>query len=398
MGDIALFLDLDNFTIGVKHASLNFNIDLLLTYLEDVLDGRVVLRRAYSDSRQNNKLLRQLATVGFVIQSAVDVSGYGKNLADMQIVVDAIETLLSGKIYDTYVLVTGDRDFTPLVQCLRQHGKQVIGIGVKHTASYSLTHLCDNYIYYKDIASFHQHSDMSVRELLVRVLDELLPSVGRIQASMVKQRMNELSNNRFDHTVYTNGNFTQFLKDYPDLLEIYHEDTTTYVYKVKSTPKRVMLHEKYRTGLKKQRLRVVLPYDLRVTIIKDMVKILERNEELQWRQLQRALADLYAKQRSIDVSNNAINDILLLSRKAHVIRTSKAASLAVAPVKLQLCAEKLVREAVIYCDATYLQAIQSLDEKFDVEEAALTLYGSTDYVAYLQVVLQKIEKNQIQTA
>ncbi|MCB8943627.1 MAG: NYN domain-containing protein [Ardenticatenaceae bacterium] len=391
MGDIALFLDLDNFAIGAKHANLNFDIDLLLNYLEETLEGRVVLRRAYGDSRQNNKLLRQLATAGFIIQTAVDVSGYGKNLADMQIVVDAISTLLANQPYDIYVLITGDRDFTPLVQCLRQHGKQVIGIGVKHTASYSLAHLCDDYLYYKDITTFVQQPALHVRDLLIHVLDELLHDTNRIQASVVKQRLNDLSNNRFDHSQHTDGNFTQFLKGYPDLIDIYHEDTTTYVCRPQTAPTETLLHEKYRTGLKKMRLRVVLAADLRIKVIKDMIKILEKNEEMEWRELQSSLADYYAKQNDVEVSKNAINDVLLLSRKAQVIRTAKAASLAMAPVSLQINSSKLVRGAVVQCDAVYLQAIQSLEERFDIEEAALALYESTEYVPYLQVILQKIE-------
>ena len=390
MSDIALFLDLDNFTIGARQANLHLDVDRLLAYIEETLAGRVVLRRAYGDSRQNNKLLRQLATAGFVIQTAVDVSGYGKNLADMQIVVDAMETLLTGQLYDTYVLITGDRDFAPLVQCLRQHGKQVVGIGIKHTASYSLANLCDKYIFYKAIAFSEQQTKFGARDLLVRVLEELFSADGdRVQASVVKQRMKDLSNNEFDHTKYTEGNFSQFLKEHPDLVGVYHEDTTTYVCQPQPASSEIPLRERYRTGLKKLRLRVVVPSDLRVALIRDMIKILERDDEIPWRALLESLFDLYVNQKMINVSKNAINDILLLSRKATVIRTSKGASLATAPVRMQLSSNRLFRDSVVHCDATYLQAIQSLDEPFDIEEASLALYGSIDYVAYLQVVLQK---------
>jgi hypothetical protein len=164
------------------------------------------------------------------------------------------------------VLITGDRDFTPLVQALRQHGKWVIGVGIKHTASYSLANLCDDYIYYKDILSFGQEPEIPARDLLVRVLDELfLAGTNRVPSSVVKQRMNDLSGGKFDHTLYAPGNFTQFLKEYPDLIEIYHEDSTTYVCRPQTSPDE-LLHEKYRTGLKKQRLRVVLPARLRIDL------------------------------------------------------------------------------------------------------------------------------------
>lgn len=394
MNNIALFLDLDNFTIGARHARLTFDIDVVLSYIEEKIDGRIVLRRAYGDSRQNPRLLRQLATAGFVIEAAVDVSGYGKNLADMQIVVEAMETLLTDHQYDTYVLITGDRDFTPLVQCLRQHGKWVVGFGIKHTASYSLANLCDQYIYYKDISVGEQPTEVQIRELLVQARDDLLTEdVTRVQASVLKQRMNDLSNNNFDHSKYSEGNFRQFLGNYPDLVEVKHEDTTTFVSRPQLRPEVPLLHLKYRTGLKKQRLRVVLPSDLRITILKELIATLRRNPEMQWRELLESLFDYYMNLGMSDVSKNAINDILLLARKSQIIRTLKGNSLATAPVKLQLSSDKPLKGAVIHCDAAYLQAIQSLVEPFDIREAALALYDSTDYVDYLQVVMQKYAQN-----
>jgi uncharacterized LabA/DUF88 family protein len=390
MNNIALFLDLDNFTIGARHARLTFDIDRVLAYIEENVNGRVVLRRAYGDSRQNHRLLRQLATAGFVIQATVDVSGYGKNLADMQIVVEAMETLLTDHQYDIYVLITGDRDFTPLVQSLRQHGKKVVGVGVKHTASYSLASLCDQYLFYKDISPIEQPTELQIRELLEQALDELLtPDVTSVQASVLKQRLTDLSNNNFDHTKYSEGNFRQFLGNYSDLVEVKHEDTTTYVCRPQSRPDVPPLHLKYRTGLKKQRLRVVLPSDVRITILKDMIATLNKNPETQWRELLESLFDYYMNLNMSDISKNAINDILLLARKSQIIRTLKGTSLATAPVKLQLNSDKPIKEAIIHCDVAYLQAIQSLSEPFDVQEVALALYDSTDYVSYIQFLLQK---------
>ena len=126
--------------------------------------------------------------------------------------------------------------------------------------------------------------------------------------------------------------------------------------------------------------------------------MLERNGEMQWRELQSGLADFYADKSNVDVSKNAINDVLLLSRKAQVIRTAKGATLAVAPVSLRINSEKMVRESVVRCDVVYLQAIQSLDEPFDIEEAAIALYESASYVTYLQALVQKIESGHLTVA
>ena len=141
--EVAILLDLDNLVIGAKQINLAFDINLVLDHIKKMTNGRIVLRQSYGDWRQDQQLMRELATAGFITQSAIRLNNFSKNLADMQIVVDTMETLIDGHQYSTYVLMTGDRDFTPLVQSLRKRGKQVIGLGVRHTTSQSFANLCD---------------------------------------------------------------------------------------------------------------------------------------------------------------------------------------------------------------------------------------------------------------
>ncbi|MCA9977246.1 MAG: NYN domain-containing protein, partial [Anaerolineales bacterium] len=112
--DVAVFLDLDNLVIGAKQANLTFNINLILDHIKKITNGRIVLRRSYGDWRQSRDQLKDLTSAGFTTQSTVPINNFSKNLADMQIVVDAMDTLVDGHQYSTYVLMTGDRDFTPL--------------------------------------------------------------------------------------------------------------------------------------------------------------------------------------------------------------------------------------------------------------------------------------------
>ena len=121
--DVAILLDLDNLVIGAKQINLSFDVNLVLEHIKKLTNGRIVLRHSYGDWRQDQQLMRDLATAGFVTQSAIRLNNFSKNLADMQIVVDTMETLIDGHQYSTYVLMTGDRDFTPLVQALRKRGK-----------------------------------------------------------------------------------------------------------------------------------------------------------------------------------------------------------------------------------------------------------------------------------
>ena len=96
-------------------------------------------------------MMEELTSAGFTTQATMRMSSFGKNLADMQIVVDAMDTLLDRHQYRTYVLITGDRDFTPLVQALHKRSKHVIGVGMRHAASRSLVQLCDHYAFYEDL-------------------------------------------------------------------------------------------------------------------------------------------------------------------------------------------------------------------------------------------------------
>jgi uncharacterized protein (TIGR00288 family) len=236
MNDAAIFLDLDNVTIGSAEAYIRFDVNLIVDHVREMTQGRVVLRRAYADWRQKEKLIKELAAAGFELQSTVRLGMADKNLADMQITVDAMETLVDGHQLSTYVLVTGDRDFMPLVHCLRKRGKQVIGIGLKPSSSRNLVTLCDHYVYYEDLKRPEhdlprpqKESGVDLEKLLIAALDDLGESPGtRIAASLVKQRMQMLSDNAFGQTPSGKGSFREFLNRYPHLVTVELDETTLY--------------------------------------------------------------------------------------------------------------------------------------------------------------------------
>ncbi len=383
--DVAIFLDLDNLVIGAKQANITFDIDLILQCIKERTNGRIVLRRSYGDSRQSQKVLEQLAKAGFTTQSTVRINNFSKNLADMQIVVDTMDTLVDGRQYSTYVLITGDRDFTPLVQALRKRGKHVIGVGIKHTASRSFVQLCDEYIFYEDMLPTPKLDDKEVRDILQKSLDELLKNSKRVRASVLKQRMIELSRGAFDKSQYGNQTFSKFLASFPDLVKVVQEGTTTYVERIgeeESTP----LHILYRRGLKKQRLRVVAAKE-RYLILRTALQLLNQSSTYHWRQLVDDVATTLANQ-SYTISKNAINAVMLAARAGEVIRVIKTGSLATAEVHLEIKGNKLFQEAVVRCDAAYLRGILDLPEPFNLKEATLALYEAEKFEPYLKSVLE----------
>ncbi len=326
--DVAILLDLDNLVIGAKQINLTFNINIVLEHIKKLTNGRIVLRRSYGDWRQDQQLMRELATAGFVTQSAIRLNNFSKNLADMQIIVDAMETLLDGQDYSTYVLMTGDRDFTPLVQSLRKRGKRVIGVGVRHTTSQSFASLCDQYIYYEEMVPKPQLNEAQVEELLRKCLQKLLGKEDRVRASVLKQHLSDASKGVFEKSKYGEGSFRKFLEMYPHLAAVIQVETTIYVtrpQKKKVAP--VPLHILYRRALKKQRLRVI-KREHRFTVLKDLIHLFSvatadsNAEQLRWRELIDSLSEAY-KNNGKDVSKNAINGGMLLARRAQAIRKLK---------------------------------------------------------------------------
>lgn len=391
--EVAIFLDLDNLVIGAKQANLTFDINYILDHVKKMTNGRIVLRRSYGDWRQNQQLMKDLAVAGFATLSTIRINNFSKNLADMQITVDTMDTLVDGHQYSTYVLITGDRDFTPLVQSLHKRGKRVIGLGVRHTASASFVQLCDEYVYYEDIIPVQELTDVQVEELLQEAVTALLEEETQVRASVVRQRLSDLSNGLFDKSLYAEGSFRKFLEKYPHLVEIKQVNTTVYVCQPQKPEQQRPLHERYRSKLKKLRLRIV-PFEQRFPVLKGMLTHLQQNDQMRWRELIDLMAAQYASQNK-DISKNTINAVFLVARQAGIIHTLKGKSLSTAVVSLDLKEKNGLQEAVMRCDATYLQAILDLNESFDLEQAAEALYYPTKHLPYLKVVMNKyIKQNQ----
>ncbi len=394
--DIAIFLDLDNLVIGARDANLNFDVNLILDRVKARTGGRLVLRRAYSGNlRQDQKLMKELATAGFTMQSAVPLNNFGKNLIDMYMVVDTMDTLVDGQEYSTYVLVTGDRDFVPLIHALRRRGKHVIGVGLKHTTSESLMGLCDEYIYYEDMLPAPPLTEAEAEVLLTKAIDNLLVGAERVRASVVKERMIELSGGQFGRFQYSDTSFSKFLTRHPGRITVEKEGTTTYVKRTAEQNTRPELFRRYRSALKKQKLRVIPPR-VRLVLLKDMIAILEKGDGLEWRDLIDRMAECRpAMDEDGDTSRNMINAMIVLARRAGVIRTLKGKTLSTAPVLLALEGTKIFQEGVIRCDMAYLEAIRALSEPFDLDEAALALYDQVSYAPYLRQLVGRLDAARV---
>jgi uncharacterized protein (TIGR00288 family) len=147
---MAVFLDLENIAIGALDAQFPaFDIRKVLERL--LLKGHIVVKKAYCDFDRYKTFKRGLHEAAFELIEIPHVRQSGKNSADIRMVVDALDLCYTKSHVDTFVIISGDSDFSPLVSKLRENAKTVIGIGVKKSTSDLFISNCDEFIYYDDL-------------------------------------------------------------------------------------------------------------------------------------------------------------------------------------------------------------------------------------------------------
>src|SRR5437867_3791565 len=147
---MAVFLDLENIALGARDAHYpSFDIQKVLERL--LLKGHIVVKKAYCDFDRYKDFKRDLHEAAFELIEIPHVRQSGKNSADIRMVVDALDLCYTKGHVDTFVIISGDSDFSPLVSKLRENAKTVIGMGVKNSTSDLFLNNCDDFLYYDDL-------------------------------------------------------------------------------------------------------------------------------------------------------------------------------------------------------------------------------------------------------
>jgi uncharacterized protein (TIGR00288 family) len=147
---MAVFLDLENIALGAIDAHYSrFDIQKVLERL--LLKGHIVVKKAYCDFERGKAFKRDLHEAAFELIEIPHIRQSGKNSADIRMVVDALDLCYTKSHVDTFVIISGDSDFSPLVSKLRENAKTVIGVGVKNSTSDLFINNCDEFIYYDDL-------------------------------------------------------------------------------------------------------------------------------------------------------------------------------------------------------------------------------------------------------
>jgi uncharacterized protein (TIGR00288 family) len=160
--NLALFCDFENIALGVRDARYaQFDITRVLERL--LLKGSIVVKKAYCDWDRYKEFKAGMHQAGFELIEIPHVKQSGKNSADIRMVVDALDLCYTKPHVDTFVIISGDSDFSPLVSKLRENDKIVIGCGVKNSTSDLLIANCDEFIYYDDLVREQQKSRRAPR-------------------------------------------------------------------------------------------------------------------------------------------------------------------------------------------------------------------------------------------
>jgi uncharacterized LabA/DUF88 family protein len=218
---LAVFIDFENIALGVRDAQYKkFDINLVLQRL--IEKGRIVFKKAYADWTRYSEYKREFHEAAIELIDIPQRGYTGKNSADIRMVVDAMDLVGSKGHITTFVICSGDSDFSPLVSKLKESDKNVLGVGVKNSTSNLLISNCDEFIFYEDLVR-ETRALPSIENLPKKQQDVFRLMLDSIQAlqrenydviwgSMVKQTM-QRKQPYFNETYYGYKSFSELLED-----------------------------------------------------------------------------------------------------------------------------------------------------------------------------------------
>jgi uncharacterized protein (TIGR00288 family) len=215
---LALFLDLENLALGFEkgHNRTRFNIDKVLERL--VEKGKILVKEAYADWSRFSDYKQELHESAFELIDIPKRSMTGKNSADIRLCVDAMDLCFSKDHIDTFVILSGDSDFSPLASKLKENGKHVIGLGAQGSTSQMLVDNCDEFMFYEELDQVASRpprlNDRIAKDkrpafqlLIESILALMRENKDVIYSSMVKQTMKRkqpaFSESRFGYRTFS---------------------------------------------------------------------------------------------------------------------------------------------------------------------------------------------------
>jgi uncharacterized protein (TIGR00288 family) len=228
--NLAVFIDFENLALGfreknagrknVRRVPGSFDIKCVLERL--VEKGKIIVKIAYADWTAFSDYKSAMHESGIQLIEIPERRFSGKNFADVQLCVDAMDMCYAKEHIGTFIIVSGDSDFTPLVSKLKENGKTVIGLGMRQSTSDLLSNACDEFIYYEDLATVPKSLPINenvpknkrkAMRLMVEAVEALMrENVETMYSSLVKDTMRRKQPS-FSETSYGYRSFSAMLED-----------------------------------------------------------------------------------------------------------------------------------------------------------------------------------------
>ncbi len=313
--EAALFIDHENIYTSVrKHLNANVDWQLLLKSLERF--GRLAIRRAYSDWSRNADHVQALVRLAIEPINAVSLH---KNVSDMVMAVDAMETLVDRPEIETYIIVSGDSDFTILAQRLRQHQKEVVGVGVRDATASVLVEVCDEFVFYNDLIADNARAPLAssndrLGRLRLQLLQQLQSDIqpGRWVNSAALIAGLRRRNPKFDIEMAMEGfaRFRDFLDSFPTLVEARIAPGKGHLearLRDQTAPHIEHTESAYLNAIRKERL-YMTPHPYRANVIIRAYKVMEEEAPPTLTALKQRLIALIQSDPSMD--DRLVNEVM----------------------------------------------------------------------------------------
>jgi uncharacterized protein (TIGR00288 family) len=211
----ALLIDFDNMTMGIR-SDLHTELKRLLQ--SEIIRGKVAVQRAYADWRRYHQYIVPLSESSIDLIFAPAYGSNKKNATDIRLAIDALELVFTRPEIGTFILLSGDSDFSSLVIKLKEYGKYVIGVGIRESSSDLLIQNCDEYYSYNELAGFTKETDATHEprdpwELVVEAVKQMTAHNDVMRSDRLKQVMQEIDPNFDEKNAGRFSRFSQFVTE-----------------------------------------------------------------------------------------------------------------------------------------------------------------------------------------
>jgi uncharacterized LabA/DUF88 family protein len=393
---VGVFIDFENIVISAEQSYGHCQLGRIFEAAERW--GRCIIRRAYGDWTHFEEYRYDL--IGHSVD-LIQLFHYGgqrqKNAADIQMVVDVLETALTHPDIDTYVLVSGDSDFSAVARKLRNYGRKVIGIGLREATSEVLVKACDQFILYDTLIEPETRTMAytleRARQLLLDTMRKLDPRSAGQEVLATRLKLTMLAQDpTFTELSLGFGQFKEFLEAQEDLVELSKKSETELVVALKPSATREPLREEmaqYRLALETAGLRLVDPHT-RTEILSDLFNLLQKRPgELTLDQASLQLKTHYDTTNVLR-TRDEVQEVVKLVRYADVL-DGRPQSWELDPLVLKV--DLSVQDLVDRCESAYIAALLQKNLIVEPDLLALLLFGTLDQRARIERLARAAQQN-----